>query len=90
MVSEYSPGTSNHIAKVRYDNDREQLQVVFKDSSTATYGQVPAHVYTQMQTFHSVGTYYHRVIKVHYPQLSRTYPSGLVENRSRHAQKESQ
>jgi hypothetical protein len=75
MVSEFNcGGKSRHIQRLRYDSNLAELEVLFRDSSTAVYAKVPAEVYRQMQSASSVGKFFHHVIRVHYPQIARTYP----------------
>ena len=76
MVTTFDPQNSNHIQRLNYNPDDQYLEVTFKDTSTAIYANVPPKVFNEMVSFGSIGTYYHRVIRVHYREVGRTHPEG--------------
>jgi hypothetical protein len=65
------PERSNHIQRVAYDPDVRHLHVIFTNQSAYTYGDVPPQVFATMTRQQSMGEYFHRVIKRHYPLLAK-------------------
>ena len=71
-VVELPVDRSAHIEKLTYDPDSETLWVRFKDGSADGYAGVPPNVFAAMTRAPSVGSYFHRVIRVHYRRIERT------------------
>ena len=66
-VIHFEPPKSAHVRHLAYDPDTQTLQVTFANGATYRHFKVPPHVFATMTRQSSVGTYYHSVIRRHYP-----------------------
>lgn len=55
--------SSSNVASVGYDASSEILEVEFLSGSTYHYYSVPAHIYNELLSASSVGSYLHRHVK---------------------------
>lgn len=55
--------SSSNIAAVGYDEDTQTLQVEFNDGAVYQYFDVPKHVFDELLSSGSVGSYLHQKYK---------------------------
>lgn len=65
----FAPADSRHVKNLDYDVDKEVLHVTFANGARYVHRNVPRHVFADMTDGRSVGTFYHKVIRVHYPMV---------------------
>ena len=63
----FEPTRSDHVRRLSYDPDSRDLHITFANDSQYTHAAVPPEIFAAMTRHASVGEYYHRVIKKHYP-----------------------
>ncbi len=71
----FEPERSSHVRRLSYDPDTKDLHVMFTNDASYTHGNVPPNVFAAMTRHPSIGTYYHKVIKRHYPMTVKS-PKG--------------
>jgi hypothetical protein len=54
---------SSALRSADYDDETQQLDVTFNSGQTYTYERVPAHVFEQLSTASSPGTYFFQNVK---------------------------
>jgi len=55
--------SSTNVSAIGYDNGTQTLQVEFNDGSVYQYFDVPEHVYNDLMSASSAGTYLHQNVK---------------------------
>ncbi|HCG9187917.1 TPA: KTSC domain-containing protein [Vibrio parahaemolyticus] len=60
------PVASSNLVSVGYDEENQTLEIEF-NKSTYRYFEVPNHVYEELMSADSKGTYHHLYIKTAYP-----------------------
>lgn len=58
--------TSSNIRSVGYDPHKKLLEIEFNSGAIYQYDDVPQHVYDNLMTAESVGSYFNSVIKPNY------------------------
>jgi hypothetical protein len=64
---EMLPVHSSMAAQVGYDADREILQIEFNSGAVYQYAEVDPHTWEDLQSSHSIGSFYNEEIKGYYP-----------------------
>ncbi|MBL4918659.1 KTSC domain-containing protein [Tabrizicola sp. DMG-N-6] len=62
------PVTSSNLAEVGYDPELETLEVQFKSGGVYQYFNVTAVMYERLMSADSLGRYFNKEIKGHYPE----------------------
>lgn len=63
---EFAAFESSNIAAIRYDEDQQLLEVVFKNGGVYQYFDVPSQVAEEMERTESKGKFLASAIKGHY------------------------
>lgn len=58
---------SSNVDQVGYDHDQMELHVMFHSGDLYVYSGVPEHIYDELRSAPSVGSYLNREIKNVYP-----------------------
>jgi len=79
----FEPTNSSHVRHLAYDPDVRDLEITFANGSTYHHSNVPPHIFAAMTRHPSVGQYYHRVIRVHYPIRKPSHGNHKEQNEAR-------
>jgi hypothetical protein len=78
------PVASTSISAIAYDKDTSVLDIEFRNGSKYRYFLVPAHVYSDLRTAPSKGTYFNTAVRGRYAftkndDLARSPPKTAVQ-----------
>lgn len=62
------PVTSRNLAEVGYDPETETLEVMFHNDGVYQYYNLPAFMYERFMQAESLGSFFNKEIKGHYPE----------------------
>lgn len=65
-IMEWQRVSSSNLARVRYDEDTNTLEIEFHGGNQYQYFDVPKRIYEELISAASKGGYFHKQIKGHY------------------------
>jgi len=71
MVPEMHPVESSAIETIGYDPEASTLAITFTGGATYFYLGVPPHLYDQLMTAESKGSFVNKVIKPTFPSVAQ-------------------
>jgi len=60
------PVSSSNIASIGYETDSQTLEVEFNNGTIYQYYDVPEHIYDELLSSSSVGSYFNQQVKSNY------------------------